>query len=171
MRSNLDINIHDELKLMLLCSEMLQELKLNASNSIIATVSSDYSACLGMWLRHSLSHKGEICDGVSIEVPYPDEKWDRYYNKQLKISIDHAHRNFKRKNIILVEAGVIKGGTFTHIVDFIKSNYPKFKITTVAMYENVHSKFKSDIVGSYYDDDNQDLTFWWERYNKHWKRK
>jgi len=41
-------------------------------------------------------------------------------------------------------------------------------IKTLALYENSGSKFKSDFVGEYYDDETQDLTFWWEQYNNHW---
>jgi hypothetical protein len=37
------------------------------------------------------------------------------------------------------------------------------------LFENIGSVFKSDIVGSYYDDQTQDLTFYFERYNKHWR--
>jgi len=42
-------------------------------------------------------------------------------------------------------------------------------IVTISMYENVGSRFKSDFVAEYYDDTTQDLTFWWELPNKHWK--
>ena len=41
---------------------------------------------------------------------------------------------------------------------------------TVTLYENIHSKFKSDFVGEYYDNDIEDLTFWWERENRHWPK-
>jgi hypothetical protein len=37
------------------------------------------------------------------------------------------------------------------------------------MYENIHSIYKSDFVGEYYDDKTQDLTFWWEKENNHWR--
>lgn len=168
MRIDLNVTFSDELVLTLLAGEKLQKKKLNASNSIIATVSSDYSACVGMWLRHKLSHRGDVCEGINIEVPYPDEKWDRKYNEGLRIAIANA-KKLKKTNLILVEAGVIKGGNYTHITDYIKEHYPKFKITTVALYESTHSKFKSDIVGRYYDAKTHDLTFWWEEYNRHWK--
>jgi hypothetical protein len=32
----------------------------------------------------------------------------------------------------------------------------------------VGSRFKSDVVGDYYDDEKEDLTFYFERENKHW---
>jgi hypothetical protein len=37
------------------------------------------------------------------------------------------------------------------------------------IFENIDSRFKSDLVGEYYDDKTEDLTFWWENDNKHWK--
>lgn len=42
------------------------------------------------------------------------------------------------------------------------------EIITATMFENVNSKFKSDVVANYYDDDEQDLTFYYEKPNKHW---
>ena len=43
------------------------------------------------------------------------------------------------------------------------------RIVTLAMYENIESVWKSDYVGEYYNDKFEDLTFWWERENRHWK--
>jgi hypothetical protein len=43
------------------------------------------------------------------------------------------------------------------------------KIITVALFENISSKFESDYVGEYYDNEFEDLTFWWEKENNHWK--
>ena len=40
---------------------------------------------------------------------------------------------------------------------------------TIALCENVHSAFKSDFVSLYYDDTQEDLHFWWEQPNNHWK--
>jgi hypothetical protein len=74
------------------------------------------------------------------------------------------------KNIILVEAGVIRGGNYTKVVDLIRRFLEiNEKIVTVALYENLGSRFKSDYVGEYYNDELEDLTFWWERDNNHWK--
>jgi hypothetical protein len=36
------------------------------------------------------------------------------------------------------------------------------------MMENIHSIIKSDYVGEYYDDELEDLTFYFEKFNKHW---
>lgn len=42
------------------------------------------------------------------------------------------------------------------------------KITTVALCENVNSEVKSDYVAQYYNDEQHELMFYFERYNKHW---
>jgi hypothetical protein len=46
--------------------------------------------------------------------------------------------------------------------------YTRDEITLVALCENIHSKIKSDYVGEYYDDNVEELMFYFERYNKHW---
>ena len=43
------------------------------------------------------------------------------------------------------------------------------KYYTVALCENLGSKFKSDFVTLYYNDAVEDLHFWWEQPNNHWK--
>ena len=141
----------------------------NASNSVIVTVSTDYSSIIGQLLRHKLSFEGEMCSGFGVDVPYPDEDWnENYVNAVMSIFKLHAV-DVRSKNIILVEAGVIRGGNYTMIVDIIKRYLSlNEKIVTVAMFENVNSRFKSDFVGEFYDNNTQDLTFWWEEYNNHW---
>ena len=141
----------------------------NASNSVIVTVSTDYSSIIGQLLRHKLSFDGEMCNGFGVDVPYPDEDWnENYVNAVMSMFKLHAG-DVQFKNIILVEAGVIRGGNYTMIVDIIKRYLTLTeKIVTVAMFENVNSRFKSDFVGEFYDNNTQDLTFWWEEYNNHW---
>ena len=139
----------------------------NASNSIIVTVSTDYSSIVGQLLRHELSYEGEICEGFGIDVPYPDEIWnDKYLNDVITM---FKLNNTPTKNIILVEAGVIRGGNYTKVLDIIRNTLKLTQpIITASLYENIHSKFKSDFVAEYYDDTKQDLTFWWEKQNNHW---
>jgi hypothetical protein len=69
----------------------------------------------------------------------------------------------------LIEAGVISGRNYTWITDSMKRLFDinKDDITTVALFENIHSEFKSDVVGEYYDHEKQDLTFYFEKFNKH----
>jgi hypothetical protein len=151
-----------------LAKRLLKE-NFNAGNTVIVTVSTDYSSNVGQLLRHTLSHDKEICDGFGIDVPYPDEVWDSIYIRELETLINLYKYKFTNKKILLVEAGVIRGSNYKFIIDYLKSN---LKITgeiyTLALYENSSSKFKSDFVGEYYDDKTQDLTFWWEQDNKHW---
>ena len=168
MRLELKIDRETEFTLIdKICVNLLNA-KYNASNSIIVTVSTDYSSIVGQILRHQLSYNGEVCDGFGIDVPYPDETWtDEYINNVMEML--KLNNSIKGKNIILVEAGVIRGGNYKMVVNLIRRyltlNEP---IVTVALYENIHSIFKSDFVGQYYDNDTQDLTFWWEKYNNHW---
>ena len=177
------VSLKEEMSLILKLGEILKKDGFNAENSAIITVSTDYSSMIGQILRHYLSHEGEICDGFGIDVPYPDEKWDWEYSSRLyKIFDAHKEILFQKKGNpyslelkenkipILVEAAVIRGGNYNFLVDWIQNSFKyKGKIITVALYENSKSKFKSNYVGSYYNDDENDLTFWWEKDNKHWK--
>jgi len=44
----------------------------------------------------------------------------------------------------------------------------KNNVFYLSLFENQSSIFKSDFVGEYYDNETQDLTFWWEEENNHW---
>lgn len=162
------INQEKETKLINKLSENLLENGINAENTIIISVSGDYSCIVGQILRHSLSYNGEICDGFSIDVPYPDETWNKQYLLELKTLFSLYDYKLKNKNILLVEAGVIRGSNYKFIIEFLTS-FLNNKIQTLALYENSSSIFKSDFVGEYYNDIIEDLTFWWERDNNHWK--
>lgn len=142
----------------------------NASNSIIVTVSTDYSSIVGQILRHKLTHAGEVADGFGVDVPYPDEEWNEsYHNRLINDFRNHAETIYGKK-IILVEAGVIRGSNYEYVVNTV---YKWFGINndilTVALFENISSKWESDYVGEYYDNEFEDLTFWWEKENNHWK--
>ncbi len=164
------VNRTEEFELIDKLGDTLLEDGCNASNSVIVTVSTDYSAIVGQVLRHRLSYGGEICDGFGIDVPYPDEQWDDKYISEMRTLFQTHRDTFRYKTPILVEAGVIRGSNYTYVIDWMRKylGYEQ-KIITLAMYENLGSKFKSDYVGEYYDDTIQDLTFWWERDNNHWK--
>jgi hypothetical protein len=160
----------EEFELIDTLGDELLEAGWNAFNSTIITVSTDYSAIVGQILRHHLSYDGEICDGFGIDVPYPDEEWDDKYIFEMRTAFQTHKHTFRYKTPILVEAGVIRGGNYTYVIDWMRRylGYDQ-KIITLALFENLGSKFKSDFVGDYYDDTIQDLTFWWERDNNHWK--
>jgi len=168
-RVNLDIFQKSETDLILRLSDELLSSNFNAGNTVIISVSADYSNIISQILRHSLSYKGEICDGFSIDVPYPDEVWDSTYLRELESLMSLYRYKLNNKKILLVEAGVIRGSNYKFIIDYFKNNLRITQdIYTLALYENSSSKFESDFIGEYYDDETQDLTFWWERYNKHW---
>lgn len=141
----------------------------NASNSIILNVSPDYSSMVSMYLAHQLSHEGEMCNMMHVDVPYPDQ-----YVHSYKFTFEREMKNtpIYYDNYILCEAGVIRGSNYTWITQVLREYIPKeSKIITLAMCENTGSNFKSDIVGHYYDDQTQDLTLYFETYNKHWDKK
>ena len=169
IRKELLVEWSDELRLMNTLRDSLLSAGIDASNTIIVTVSTDYSSVIGQYLRHQLTKDGEICDGFGIDVPYPDQTFNGRFIQELcemfRIHLD----SIAEKNILLVEAGVIRGGNYTKVVDIIKNTLEiKLPILTLAMYENIHSIYKSDFVGEFYDDKTQDLTFWWEKENNHW---
>jgi len=170
MRKELKVEWDTELRLMNELRNTVLSDDLNASNVVIVTVSTDYSSVIGQYLRHQLTNKGEICDGFGIDVPYPDQTFDEKFVKEICEMFKMHEHSIRDKTILLVEAGVIRGGNYTKVVDIIQNELKMTQpILTLTMYENIHSKWKSDYVGEYYDDKTEDLTFWWERYNNHWK--
>lgn len=169
-RQELEVTREDEYRLM---NNLVVDLweKHRANNTTIVTVSTDYSSVIGQYLRHQLSIDGEICSGFGVDVPYPDQEFDQGFEQDVvKMFSMHYDDWSTKKYILLVEAGVIRGGNYTKIVELLKQNFQltSDRIVTLTMYENIHSRFKSDFVGEYYDNETQDLTFWWETYNKHW---
>lgn len=159
------ISQQKETDLTLELSKKLLNDNFNASNTVVITVSTDYSSNVGQLIRHSLSFEGEICDGFGIDVPYPDETWDVNYIYELKEIFNLYYYKLKDKKILFVEAGVIRGSNYTFIKDYLDIKKDFYFLT---LFENKSSIFKSDYVGEYYDNNSQDLTFWWEQKNNHW---
>ncbi len=170
-RTDLMVWPFDERRLAEKLRDKLLAAGLNASNTVIVTVSTDYSAMLGQYLRHQLSCDGEICDGFGVDVPYPDQTFDRVFARNAEIMFSMHADAIEGKTLLLVEAGVIRGSNYETLVGLIQGcrGLSHVAIKTLAMYENVGSRFKSDFVGEYYDDSTHDLTFWWEQPNNHWK--
>ena len=138
----------------------------NPADTAVLMVSPDYSATVAMHLAHSWSRDGEIIPIIPVEVPYPDEGIDDYINKMVMQSADI--RPYSK--LILVEAGIIRGGNWAWLLTLLKAwGYNRSDITLVALCENVNSKVKSDYVGQYYDDKEEELMFYYERFNKHWE--
>ena len=143
----------------------------SAADTFIITVSTDYSSVVGQHLRHALSIGGEICGGFGIDVPYPDEEWDTTTTSRIEEMFRMYRDEWSGKRLLLVEAGVIRGTNFRVVVEIARGIVAAGPILTLAMWENIGSKWQSDYVGEYYDDGRQDLTFWWERPNTHWTSK
>lgn len=166
-RAILIISFNDEMTLIKkIASELIRD-GFNADNTVVITVSNDYSCVIGQALRHMLSINGEICDGFGVDVPYPDEHWDERYIEELNGVFNLYEYKLENKRALLVEAGVIRGSNYTFLDKYFKEK-GIYNMYTVAMFENTGSVYKSDYVGEYYDNNSQDLTFWWERDNNHW---
>lgn len=136
------------------------------NDTAVLMVSPDYSATVAMVLAHAWSVRGEILPLIPVDVPYPDEEYTEYANSMRlqKSTI------CKYKKLVLVEAGIIRGGNWAWILNLLVSEFgfARKNITLVALCENVNSKTKSDYVGEYYNDDTHELMFYFEKYNKHW---
>ena len=152
--------------------ELIQKLLTIVDNSefdprdtAVLMVSPDYSATVAMHLSHAWSRNGDMIPIVPVEVPYPDEDKDEYVKKLIMQQMDI--RPYRR--LVLVEAGIIRGGNWTWLLENLMLwEFKREDIILVAMCENIHSKVKSDYVGEYYNDEQEELMFYFERYNKHW---
>ena len=170
MRKELLVTAAKEKKLIVAITNKVIEVypDISPANTLVVMVSPDYSATVAMQVAHNLSKDGEMCDILPIHVAYPDEDVYKYVRKADE-DID-SWLNFsdvQYKYYLLVEAGVIRGGTYTWLSKLFRKKLMGITITTT-LYENIGSKFQSDVVGEYYDDTKQDLTFYFERENKHW---
>jgi len=59
--------------------------------------------------------------------------------------------------------------TFGQVINSLNSfDIDREDITLIAMLENIHSTIKSDYVAEYYDDEKEELMFYFEKFNKHW---
>jgi hypothetical protein len=168
MRREFLVPIEKELEIIEQLSNTLKENGFNASNTIIVCVSSDYSSIVSQLMRHNLSFEGEICDGFSVDVPYPSQTFTGNFIKDLEHVFKTPSLELEGMTLLLCENGVIRGGNYTFLVNWIEKNYPGTEVKTLTLFENIQSKFKSDYVGQYYDDLFQDLTFHYERENNNW---
>jgi thiamine phosphate synthase YjbQ (UPF0047 family) len=170
MRKPLLVSAAKEKKLIVaLTNKVIEKYSdVSAENTLVVMVSPDYSATVAMHLAHNLSVHGEMCDILPIHVAYPDEDEYKYVRKaDQDIDAWFKFSDVQYKYYLLVEAGVIRGGTYTWLNKLFR-NKVVGEIITSSLYENIGSRFKSDVVAEYYDDTKQDLTFYFEAYNKHW---
>jgi len=135
-------------------------------NTAVLMISPDYSATVAMHLAHGWSMNGNILSLIPVNVPYPDEDIDWYAPELRK----QKHDITMYDKLILVEAGIIRGSNWKWILDVLinEFGYERQNITLVSMCENIHSITKSDYVAEYYDDNQYELMFYYEKYNKHW---
>lgn len=160
------ISREKELELINKLQTIVDTRKFNPQETVLLMVSPDYSATVAMHLAHGWSVAGEIIPIITVDVPYPDEDYSSY-----KDQLRSKYLDIKQyKNIIAVEAGIIRGGNWAWILDTLtrEFQYSREDITLIALCENIHSMTKSDYVGEYYDDDKEELMFYFERYNNHW---
>ena len=170
MRTELHVSVNRELECIKSIAEALKRDGYNASNSIVVTVSTDYSSIAGQIIRHELTHEGEIADGFGVDVPYPDQQWDiRFVNEACSMFLLHRQA-IGVKTIILVEAGVIRGSNYNSLINLMRQSLEMDNlIITTALFQSKGSAIECDYIAEYYDDKFNDLTFWWEKENNHWK--
>ena len=145
----------------------LEKLDTHPSNTLVVIVSPDYSATVGMHAAHHLSKDGEMLDITFIDVPYPDEDKNIYIKQMLDQTSSMGIRKFQKyKKVILIEAGVITGKNYTWITECLE--VAGIDYYTAALFENIDSIYKSDIVGRYYKHSDRELEFYWEKPNNHW---
>jgi len=167
-RPLLFVNRKKELEIIQKLESLVDTRFIDPATTAIVQASVDYASTVAMHLSHAWSVKGEIIPIIPIEVTYPDETYD-YVISKFHYDLDWHLKHFNYQKFIVIEAGIIRGGNWKWILEeFAKKGFQRDKITLVTMYENIHSQIKSDYVGEYYDDEKQDLTFYYEKYNKHW---
>lgn len=135
------------------------------TDTALVMASPDYSATVAMHLAHAWSKDGEMLHVIPVHVTYPDEDYKKY--KDLMRSQYMDFQPFKK--LVMVEAGIIRGGNWRWMLDVAEEfGFERQYVTLVTLCENVHSAVKSDYVAEYYDDEKEELMFYFEKYNKHW---
>ena len=144
---------------------MVDSSDFDPDTTAVIMASPDYSATVAMHLAHAWSRRGEMLPIIPVDVTYPDEEAEPYIAKMIMQASDI--RPYSK--IVMVEAGIIRGGNWRWMLDVLHLwGYKREDVTLVALCENVNSKIKSDYVGEYYDDEKAELMFYFERFNKHW---
>lgn len=143
--------------------------KLDSEDTLILNVNPDYSSIISQKLSHQFSSsEGSVMDVLSIDVPNSDKTDISLYYEQLELLLniiaDEGYKNF-----IFVNTSVVSGNNYKWIKDIFTKYYNSKNLLFCTLFESIGSKFKSDCVGEYYDDTKQDLTFYWEKFNKHFK--
>lgn len=135
------------------------------ATTAVIMASPDYSATVAMHLAHAWSRHGDMLPIIPVDVTYPDEQADKYIAKMITQADDIR----PYQHLVLVEAGIIRGGNWRWMLDVLYAwGYKRENITLVALCENTGAAVKSDYVAEYYDDEKEELMFYFERFNRHW---
>ena len=138
--------------------------------TLMLMVSPDFSGIVTTILSHGLSkHKNRTMytDVIHVSDPTEDkQKFKDRFDEEFATTIK-GFEDIPYNKFIVAEAGVISGSNYVWIWDKMTNKFgiPPENIRTVALFENIHSAFKCDYVGEYYDNETQDLCFWWEQPN------
>lgn len=153
--------------------ELIQQLEtivdcrsFHPEDTAVIMASPDYSATVAMHLAHAWSKDGDTLPIIPVDVTYPDEDSKFYIDKMRS-----QYMNISQyKKLVLIEACIIRGGNWEWMLKVLTKDfgYDRKDITLVTMVENIHSRVKSDYVAEYYNDDEQENMFYYEKYNKHW---
>jgi hypothetical protein len=156
--------------------ELIQQLltivdssQFHPQTTTVIMASPDYSATVAMHLAHAWSRDGDMLPIVPVDVTYPDETSESYEIKFRNQLADLAKHKQLPLHWVCIEAGIIRGGNWKWILEVLEEfGYSRSDVTLVALCENVHSAVKSDYVGEYYNNDREELMFYFERFNRHW---
>ena len=128
----------------------MSEWDIHPSKTCFLCVSPDYSGVVTQHLSHALTMDRECFHIEAVNVPFPDESNVEYQERFMDNYIEWVQ---EWDNFVLCEAGVIRGGNYTWITDIMKK-FSNKNYYTLSLCENIHSKYKSDLVSLYYDDNN-----------------
>ena len=108
----------------------------NPQTTAVVMVSPDYSATVAMHLAHAWSQAGEMLPVLVLDVPYPGEAIDIYRNNLIAKESEFT----QYQHLVLVEAGIIRGGNWQWILQTLNDlGFDRKQISLVAMCENIHS--------------------------------
>jgi hypothetical protein len=140
--------------------------RFDPADTAVIMASPDYSATVAMHLAHAWSKGGEMLTIIPVDVAYPDETALPYIEK---FHHDYQWHKNKFKKFVCIEAGIIRGGNWAWLLNSLQGfDVQREDITLIALVENLHSAIKSDYVAEYYDDQLEELMFYFEKYNQHW---
>ena len=135
--------------------------------TLMLMVSPDFSGIVSTIMAQALSIPGEPLMYIdAVHVPDPDEDPQLFKERFRKDfpAIRESFEGYPMQKFILVEAGVISGRNYSWLTEMMIKEFGVLRqnIITVALYQSSKAKFQCNLVGDYYDHENEDLCFWWE---------